>query len=271
MEHGSKPVALVTGTSSGIGAAAAVHLLEAGFRVFGSSRQYTRTRLGNEYETLQLDVTDDSSVRRAVEHVMQREGRIDVLVNNAGKGIAGGAEESSVEQAIDLFNANLFGVMRLTRAVLPIMRRQQHGRIINVSSILGLIPAPYQALYSSTKHAIEGYSESLDHEVRNFGVRVVLVEPAYTRTKFGENIAFPDQPVAIYDAARASLLGMLPELMRKADDPDVVGKVIAKAAVATSPKLRYTAGKLAGKLSVLRRLVPAFMFDASLRKELNLD
>ena len=126
---------------------------------------------------LPLDVTDDESVAGAVREVLDRSGRIDVLVNNAGVGVSGAAEESSIEQARALFDTNLFGSIRMTRAVLPHMREQGSGRIINVSSVLGFMPAPFMALYAATKHAIEGYSESLDHEVREHGVRVLLVEP----------------------------------------------------------------------------------------------
>jgi NAD(P)-dependent dehydrogenase (short-subunit alcohol dehydrogenase family) len=139
------------------------------------------------------DVTDDASVRKMVDEVLNKAGRIDLLVNNAGVGLLGGAEESSTSQAQALFDVNVFGVLRVTNAVLPTMRRQGKGRIVNLSSVQGFIPAPYFALYSSTKHAVEGYSESLDHELRPFGIRVVLVEPAYTRTSFEENLGKPDQ------------------------------------------------------------------------------
>ena len=123
-----------------------------------------------------------------IQQVIERFGRIDVLINNAGIGSAGAAEESSVAQAQRVFDVNVFGVMRMTKAVLPHMRAQGGGRIINVSSVLGFLPAPYGALYAATKHAIEGYSESIDHEVREHGVRVLLVEPAYTKTGFDANI-----------------------------------------------------------------------------------
>src|SRR4029079_12268277 len=120
--------------------------------------------------------------------VLAKAGRIDLLVNNAGVGLPGGAEESSIAQAQTLFDVNVFGVLRVTNPVLPTMRRQGKGRIINLSSLLGLIPSPYNALYASTKHAIEGYSESLNHELRTFGIRVALVEPGFTRTAFEENL-----------------------------------------------------------------------------------
>ncbi len=130
-----------------------------------------------------------------------------------------GAEESSIAQAQALFDVNVFGVIRVTNAVLPVMRRQKSGRIINMSSVLGLIPSPYNALYASTKHAIEGYSESLDHEVRTFGVRVVLIEPAYTRSAFEENVLKPDQPIGLYEPMRFTMSEHLRVQIAVGDSP----------------------------------------------------
>ncbi|TIS32311.1 MAG: SDR family NAD(P)-dependent oxidoreductase, partial [Mesorhizobium sp.] len=172
------------------------------------------------------DVTDDASVSKLVEEVLAETGRIDLLVNNAGIGLLGGAEESSTAQAQALFDVNVFGVIRMTNAVLPTMRRQRSGRIVNLSSVLGLIPAPYSALYASTKHAIEGYSESLDHELRSFGIRVVLVEPAYTRTSFEENLARPDQLLDIYGTARAGMDVVLRKAIETGDAPEIVAKTV---------------------------------------------
>src|SRR3954451_17164307 len=147
-------VALVTGASSGIGEAAARELVAAGFTVYGTSRKAVAGEQRDGVTFLPLDVTDDASVASAVGDVLARSGRIDVLVNNAGFGVTGAAEESSVEQARALFETNVFGLMRVTRAVLPVMRAQGSGRIINVSSIVGLIPVPFMALYASSKHAL---------------------------------------------------------------------------------------------------------------------
>ena len=175
-EQQVRPVAIVTGASAGIGGATARALQAAGYRVFGTYRKPSGTRApGIEYLT--CDVTSDDSVQAAVGEVLSQAGRIDLLVNNAGVGLVGGAEESSLEQAKSLFDVNLFGVIRMTKAVLPAMRKQGAGRIVNISSVMGLIPAPFMALYAASKHALEGYSESLDHEIRGSGVRVVLVEP----------------------------------------------------------------------------------------------
>ena len=200
----AKKIALVTGASSGIGHATAKALQNAGYRVFGTSRRAATRRIDG-VTMLTCDVTDDASVTKLVEGVLDAAGRIDLLVNNAGVGVVGGAEESSVAQAQALFDVNVFGILRVTNAALPAMRRQGKGRIINLSSILGLIPSPYGALYAATKHAIEGYSESLDHELRAFGIRVALVEPGYTRTPFEENKPKPDRSLSVYDAARTGM------------------------------------------------------------------
>jgi NAD(P)-dependent dehydrogenase (short-subunit alcohol dehydrogenase family) len=266
MNRTNHNVALVTGASSGIGKATAQALLTAGYRVFGTSRRATSETLGG-VTMLTCDVTDDASVAKLVEEVLAKAGRIDLLVNNAGIGLLGGAEESSTAQAQALFDVNVFGVIRVTNAVLPTMRRQGKGRIVNLSSVLGLIPAPYSALYASTKHAIEGYSESLDHELRAFGIRVVLVEPAYTRTSFEENMTRPDRPVAVYDSVRAGMEMLMRKSVEAGDDPKVVADTVVKAATTALPRRRYAAGKMARQVSFLRRFVPESAFDKSLRKQ----
>jgi len=184
-------VALVTGASSGIGEATAERLARAGYRVYGTSRRGAQAG-GRSFEMLPLDVTSDESVAAAVGEVMRLEGRLDLLVNNAGFSVApAGAEESSIEQARAIFDTNFFGIVRMTRAVVPQMRRQGAGRIINIGSALGFLPMPYGALYAATKHAVEGYSESLDHELRTRGIRVSVIEPAYTKTSFDANFTSP--------------------------------------------------------------------------------
>ncbi len=143
---------------------------------------------------LGLDVVSDTSVTAAVQEVSERFGRIDVLVNNAGVGSMGAAEETPLAQTQGMFDTNVFGVMRMVNEVLPHMRAQRRGRIINISSVLGFLPQPYMAAHTASKHAIEGYTESLDHEVRDHGVRALSLEPAYTRTGFEANSAKPDTP-----------------------------------------------------------------------------
>jgi NAD(P)-dependent dehydrogenase (short-subunit alcohol dehydrogenase family) len=262
--------ALVTGASSGIGEATAQRLAMAGYRVYGTSRRAARAGQ-RSFEMLPLDVTSDESVEAAVSDVMRLEGRIDLLVNNAGFGVApAGAEESSIEQARSIFDTNFFGIVRMTRAVVPHMRLQGSGRIINIGSVLGFLPMPYGALYAATKHAIEGYSESLDHELRTRGIRVSVVEPAYTKTQFDANFLEPDSKLDEYREVRAALGTRLREIMAAADEPGVVADVVLRAASATRPRLRYTAGRVASRLRLLRRLAPGVM-DAGIRRDLRLD
>jgi NAD(P)-dependent dehydrogenase (short-subunit alcohol dehydrogenase family) len=263
--------ALVTGASSGIGEATAARLASAGYQVYGTSRRGAQAGK-RPFSMLALDVTSDGSVDAAVGEVMRLNGRINLLVNNAGFSVApAGAEESSIEQARSIFETNFFGIVRMTRAVVPHMRRQGGGRIINIGSVLGFLPAPYMALYSATKHAIEGYSESLDHELRTRGIRVSVVEPAYTRTQFEANLLEPDAKLDEYAAVRAALGERMKGLLANADEPDVVADVVFKAARAARPKLRYTAGRLAGRVGLLRRFAPARLVDAGIRRDLLLD
>jgi NAD(P)-dependent dehydrogenase (short-subunit alcohol dehydrogenase family) len=259
-------VALVTGASSGIGEAAAHALVGAGFTVYGTSRKATAGEKRGEVVFLPLDVTDDESAAATVREVLGRSGRIDVLVNNAGVGASGAAEESSMEQARALFETNLFGSIRMTRAVLPHMREQGSGRVINVSSVLGLVPAPFMALYAASKHAIEGYSESVDHEVREYGVRVLLVEPAYTKTSFDANAVAVDEPLPLYARRRDAADVLIADAVKAGDEPTVVGEAIVTAATDTRPKLRYPAGTVARRVSKLRRFAPSAMFDKQIRK-----
>src|SRR5690349_4096056 len=232
--------ALVTGASSGIGQATAERLARAGYKVYGTSR---RGAQGGQrsVEMLSLDVTSDESVLAAVRKVMRLEGRIDLLVNNAGFSVApGGAEESSMEQARSIFDTNFFGIVRMTRAVIPHMRAAGGGRIINIGSVLGFAPMPYGALYAATKHAIEGYSESLDHELRIWGIRVSVIEPAYTKTPFNAHFLEPDAKLDAYREVRAAVKMRVNEVMETAEEAGTVAETVLKAASAAHPKLRYT-------------------------------
>jgi len=263
--------AIVTGASSGIGEATAERLAAAGYKVYGTSRRAAQASR-RSFELLPLDVISDESVAAAVMEVLGSEGRIDLLVNNAGFGIApGAAEESSIEQARSIFETNFFGIVRMTRAVVPHMRRQRAGRIVNIGSVLGFLPAPYAALYAATKHAVEGYSESLDHELRTRGIRVSVIEPAYTKTRFDANFVEPDAKLDEYREIRAAVGRTLTEVMAAAEDPGVVADVVLAAASAARPKLRYTAGVRAGRLRMLRRFAPVGLLDTGIRKNLRLD
>lgn len=264
-------IAIVTGASSGIGAATAELLADSGYKVYGTSRKGAQSGQ-RKYKMIALDVNSDESVEAAMKEVIQLEGRIDLVVNNAGFGVAaGGAEESSMAQTQQIFDTNFFGVVHVIKAVVPYMRKQGQGRIINIGSILGLIPAPYMSTYTATKHAIEGYSESLDHELRTRGVRVSVVEPGYTNTNFEANATQLDSHIEEYAVARKALAKILKAAVESGDDPKVVAKVVLKAANAENPKIRYAAGKLACQMSFMRRFAPATLFDKGVRKEMKLD
>jgi short-subunit dehydrogenase len=264
-------VAIVTGASSGIGESIAELLANSGYTVYGTSRKVAQTAQ-RSYKMISLNVNSEESIEAALKEVIQIEGRIDLVVNNAGFGLApGGAVESSIEQSKMVFDTNFFGIVRMTRAVVPYMRKQGEGRIINIGSILGLIPAPYMATYAATKHAVEGFSESLDHELRTRGIRVSVIEPGYTNTPFEANGQEVDSKIDEYSMARKALSKLLKVSVAGGDDPKIVADVVLKAANAKHPKLRYTAGKLACRLSFLRRFAPTALVDMGIRKEMKLD
>jgi short-subunit dehydrogenase len=262
--------ALLTGASSGIGRAAAAALATAGYRVVGTSRNASAGEVRDGIQMIACDVTSDASVAGAVATVHRELGRIDLLVNNAGIGITGAAEESSIEQIQALFQTNYFGVVRMTNAVLPIMREQRSGRILNVGSGLGLIPAPYNAHYSATKHALEGYSESLDHEVREFGVRVTVIEPGTTRTQFESSTVPADIPLTAYDPSREKYRVAFERAMAAGDTAEDVARTILIAATDKVPRLRYTSGKVARQGAFARRFLPRSLFDKILHKQFGL-
>lgn len=265
---GDEKVALITGASGGIGLAAGVALLRAGYRVFGTSRHAAPGGIRQGIRMLRCDVTDDASVKQMIKDLVGLAGRIDVLVNNAGRSLIGAAEESSLDQAQSLFDINVFGIIRTTTEVLPVMRKQGHGRIINISSVAGFLPGPYTALYNATKHAVEGYSESLDHELRTFGIRVSLVEPVFTRTALEENGDKPDRILSVYDKGRAAMNATWRNGIAAGDPVEAVADKVVQAATEKQPSIRYTPGKVAGRLRLMRRFVPEKMFEKSFRKQM---
>src|SRR5205823_8064754 len=230
MMNATQPVALVTGASSGIGKATATALVDAGFEVVGTSRDASRATPGRGVTLVDLDVTSDDSVATAVGRVIERFGRIDVLVNNAGIGSSGASEESSVAQDQIVFDVNVFGLIRMTKAVLPHMRAQKSGRVINMSSVGGFAPQPFMASYVASKHAVEGYSESVDHEVREHGVRILLIEPFNTSTGLDASVVRGASPLPVYERGRHTFGPILADGMKTGADPDVIGKVIVAAA-----------------------------------------
>ncbi|MYM35413.1 SDR family NAD(P)-dependent oxidoreductase [Duganella sp. FT94W] len=259
-------VVLVTGVSSGIGRVTAEQFAAHGCVVFGTVRSLASAAPLPGITLVEMDVRDSDSVPRAIAEILSRAGRIDVLVNNAGVNMTGAVEETSIAEAQLLFETNVFGVMRTIQAVLPQMREQRSGRIVNVSSVLGFLPAPYMGLYSASKHAIEGLSESLDHEVRQFGIHVTLVAPAYARTSLEANSPVAKATLAAYDRERAAVAAAVARDINNAPSPHSVAATIVEAALGKW-RMRKTPPGQATLLSRLRRFLPAAPVDASLRKQ----
>src|SRR5260370_30408371 len=234
-------VALVTGVSSGIGQATAARLAQSGLRTFGTVRSAVNSH--SDIELVRMDVRDRDWVEEGVASVFERAGRIDVLVNSAGAALISAAEETSASETRDLFETNVFGLMRVTQAVLPAMRAQRSGRIINISSVLGFLPAPFMSSYAATKHAVERYSESLDHEVRKFGIRVIVVEPGFTRTNLGRHNGNAHERLREYDIMRQRVIARVSDNIERGVDPAIVAQVVLRAATDAIPGLPSRAGR----------------------------
>jgi len=256
-------VALVTGASSGFGVLAAVRFATLGYRVFGTSRSGRAGPPG--VSMLALDVDRDDSVCSCVAELLQRAGRVDVLVNNAGRAMVGSCEETSASEARALFETNVFGVMRVVSAVLPAMRARRHGAIVNVGSLSGFVGVPFHGVYAASKHALAGYSEALRHEVRPFGISVALIEPAAHRT--GIEMIRPEQPMALYDDARDRVQEIIRGQIERGDSPERVVDVIVSAARSRSPRFRYRVGGKATFAVVARSVLPARIFEHVVRRE----
>jgi NAD(P)-dependent dehydrogenase (short-subunit alcohol dehydrogenase family) len=262
-------VALVTGASSGIGLETAKALVQGDFAVYAVAR---RLEPMAQLEALgarvfAMDVTDDTSMTAGVDRVLAEQGRIDVLVNNAGYGSYGAVEDVPIDEARRQFEVNLFGLARLVQLVLPTMREQGSGRIINVSSIGGKIYEPLGAWYHATKFAVEGFSDSLRVELAPFGIDVVLIEPGPIITDWN-SIARQNLAERSAEGPYASRAEAVTRVMASADRPgrgsmpDVVGRRIAAAATASRPRARYPVGRGAGTIVRARRLLPDRAFDA---------
>jgi NAD(P)-dependent dehydrogenase (short-subunit alcohol dehydrogenase family) len=258
-------VALVTGASSGFGAVTTRQFAALGLRVFGTSRSGKDGPPG--IEMLALDVHDDASVQACIAELSRLAGRVDVLVNNAGRAMLGACEETSAE-ARDLFDTNVFGVMRMVAAVLPSMRARGSGHIVNVGSLSGFVGVPFHGVYAASKHALVGYTEALRLEVERFGIRVALVEPAAHRT--GIRMVEPRAALPLYDQGRKGVEAIIRAQIDGGEDPERVADVIVRAATSPSPAFRYRVGRKAAFAAWARRLLPLAAFEDVIRREFQL-
>jgi NAD(P)-dependent dehydrogenase (short-subunit alcohol dehydrogenase family) len=268
-------VALVTGASSGIGADTALRLKEAGYTVYGAARRTERMSSLHDagVNVLRLDVTDDDSIRTAVETIMGESGRIDVLVNNAGYGSYGSIEDVPMDEARAQIEVNVFGLARLTQLVLPHMRAQGGGTIINISSMGGEFTTLLGGWYHASKYAVEALSDALRMETRQHGIRVVVVQPGSIRTEWGaiagkklKETSRTGAYSTLADGAAKALAASSEPNARNTSDPSVIGKTIVKIANARRPRTRYRVGFGARPLVFLRRLLSDRAFDSLMHR-----
>lgn len=270
-----KKVAIITGASSGMGKSAAGFLHEQGYIVYGLARRVAEMQdlEAKGMKTLEMDITNEESITAAVDTILKQEGRIDVLINNAGYGSYGAVEDISIEEAKRQFEVNLFGMARITQLVLPAMRKQQSGRIVNISSMGGKIYTPFGAWYHATKHAVEGWSDCLRLELKPFGIDVVIVEPGGIKTPWGT--------IASDNLRKNSGKGPYAEFANKVATAteklysgsqltpvDVLGKVIAKAASTARPKRRYVKGYMAKPALFIRKWFGDGVFEKLISSQL---
>lgn len=266
-------VILITGASSGIGFACATDLAAQGHQVYGTSRQTFHT--ATTFTPLNMDVTQEASVDAAIQKIMEHEGQLDCVLNNSGKGFGGAVEDTTLEEAQSLFDVNFFGVVRVCRAVLPIMRKQRAGLIINMSSIGGLMGLPYQAPYSASKYAVEGFTESLRLELTGSGIHVVLVEPGDVSTAFTANrlhaaaATGPDSPYAT--RYRQALMKIETD-ERHGFSPEKVACTVVKIVAARKPAMRYLIGPFPQRLAArIKPFLPSRLFERLLLAYYNLE
>jgi len=270
MSDNSK-VILITGASSGIGKSSAEYLAKQGHTVFGTSRYPGSYPKPNAFSMIQMDVTEVESIQAAVNQIIKDKSRIDVLINNAGVHVAGSIEDTPIEKSKEQVEANFFGIHRMCKAVIPYMREQQNGYIINISSIMGVISLPYQGFYSASKFALEGMTEALRLEVRSFGIKVCLVEPgdvhiepAHKRWK---------TPLSAESPYYSTFKRMINVVERDEDHgipPEKIAHLINKIINKSNPRLRYTVGAFDQKLAtLLKRLLPNRLFDWIIMKHYN--
>ncbi len=260
-------VVLITGASSGLGHATASLLAKRGFKVFGTSRS-PETAKTTDFEVLQLDVRSDQSVDACIQALMERAGHLDVLINNAAYGLMGASEETTMLEAKPLFEANFFGVVRMVNAVLPIMRVQRSGQIINISSLAGLMGWPFDSVYCGTKYAMEGYTESLRHELKLFNIRVSLVEPGFFKSNFARAMKVSSESIDEYAQMRQQAIQIFKESMQRASDPRPVAELILRIIEDESPRLRYRVGKESVWLPRIRRVLPEGIFESAIQRHI---
>lgn len=247
---------LITGATSGIGLSIADKLVDNGYKVYGTSRFPEKHQYKVNFELLSLDITSETSVQNCLASFLTKSATLDVLINNAGIGICGSVEETSGELAYRQLEANFWGAVKVTKAVLPLMRQQRNGKIITIGSLAGLIGVPFQSYYAASKHALEGFFKSLRFEVKSFGIQVSVVEPGFFKSNLHEAFEYAEPAIRDYDEIRGNALAVISSSIENAPSPDPIAETVLKIIQAKNPKSSYRVGKDARILPFLQ-----FMFS----------
>lgn len=254
-------VVLITGASAGIGQCLADYLSQNGFIVYGTSRNPSQYTQPSDWTLLQLDVCADSSVQECVKTVVQVSGRLDVLVNNAGYPLNGALEEATIEQVKAQFETNFFGVVRMVKTALPIMREQRSGHIINISTGMTLARVPFNGYYATSKCALEGFSEVLRKELKPLNIRVSVIRPGFFKSNINATVQLGKERIEDYKPWRNRWLRSLGEAELKAPAPNPIAECVFRAITSKKPALYYTIGKDASWFPLLRWILPPDVFD----------
>jgi len=263
-------VVLITGASSGFGRETARILLSRGFKVYGTSRNPSAKPQEPGVGMLTLDADSDNSVQSGVKELLDKTGRLDVLVNNAGYVLTGGAEETSILEAKAQFETDFFGPVRMTKAVLPTLRKQGSGQIINISSMAAFLPVPFEGYYAAAKAALLAWSEALRHEVKSLGVKISVIEPGFFRTNLGEARKVAEYPIWDYDSLRVRAISALDHDFRNGADPKIVGETVLRIIRSKNPNLEYAVGR-EGRYRRLKHLMPQSIIENGVRRHWKLD
>jgi short-subunit dehydrogenase len=248
----NKKVILVTGASSGIGLLIATLLHGKGYKVFGTSRYPEKYKNKVPFELLPLDITSGESIRNSLDTLFSKTKNLDVLINNAGYALGGSVEETGIEKAYEQFETNFWGAVKMTKAVLPFMREQRSGKIITIGSLAGLIGMPFESYYSASKHALEGFFKSLRFELKDFNIKVSVVEPEFFKTNIGQASEFVEPSINDYDKMRKSMTDFFTNSIANAPSPEPVAETVLKIIESTNPKYSYRVGRNAKLLPVLQ-------------------
>jgi NAD(P)-dependent dehydrogenase (short-subunit alcohol dehydrogenase family) len=263
-------IVLITGASSGIGKAIGKHLSSCGYKVYGSSRKPTQDK---DIRFLQMDVTDPDSIKKNIEELIENEGRIDVLINSAGLGIINAMEEVPIDEVRKVFETNVFGVLQVCQTVIPFMRKQKAGNIINISSIAGEVGLPFRGIYASTKFALEGMTEAMRMELLPFGIKTSIIQPGDFNTNINQNrIVIGSKKGSPYKQFLDTVTDQIQEEMQKAPTPESIGILAEKILKSSQPQIRYRIGALLEKLTPsLKKMLPYKQYEKLIMQHYHMD